>query len=91
MVVEPCLREFIEPGVPTVVRNLAERGFTRIVVVPFFLFQSGHVTRDIAADLAAEKAKHPSLSFEVGEPIGFDEGMVDILKRRAEAVLSRLS
>jgi sirohydrochlorin ferrochelatase len=87
MHVEPCLREFIEPGVPTVVRKLADQGYERIVVIPFFLFQSGHVTRDIAADLAAEKVKHPNLVFDVGEPIGFDDGMVDILRRRLEAVI----
>jgi sirohydrochlorin ferrochelatase len=87
MCVEPCLREFIEPSVPTVVRKLVEQGYERIAVVPFFLFQSGHVTRDIAADLAAEKEKYPKLQFDVGEPIGYDDGMVEILKRRLEAVL----
>jgi sirohydrochlorin ferrochelatase len=87
MCVEPCLREFIEPGVSTVVRKLADGGYRRIVVVPFFLFQSGHVTRDIQDDLAAEKAKFPHLTFDVGEPIGYDDAMVDILKRRLEAVI----
>jgi sirohydrochlorin ferrochelatase len=85
--VEPCLREFIEPSVPTVVKKLVSEGVQRIVVVPFFLFSSGHVTRDIQEDLAVEKKKYPHLIFDVGQPIGFDEGMVDILKRRLEAVL----
>jgi sirohydrochlorin ferrochelatase len=84
--VEPCMREFIEPGVPAVVKKLVGQGVERIVVVPFFLFQSGHVTRDIQNDLSAEKAKYPNLVFDVGEPIGFDEAMVDILKRRMESV-----
>jgi sirohydrochlorin ferrochelatase len=87
MHVEPCLREFIEPSVPTVVAKCVKDGVERIVIVPFFLFRSGHVTRDIENDLAAEKAKYPTLTIRVGEPIGFDRGVVEILKRRLEAVL----
>ncbi|MFH1263098.1 MAG: CbiX/SirB N-terminal domain-containing protein [Pseudomonadota bacterium] len=87
MHVEPCLREFIEPSIPTVVAKCVNEGVERIVVVPFFLFRSGHVTRDIENSLAVERAKYPALRFNVGEPIGFDRGIVEILKRRLETVL----
>lgn len=84
--VEPCMREFIEPSVPTVVGALAKEGVDEITVVPFFLFKSGHVTRDITADLAAEKVKHPHLAFRVAEAIGFDPLVVEILEQRLKAV-----
>lgn len=87
MTVEPCLREFIEPSVPTVVKKLIEQGMERIVVIPFFLFQSAHVTRDIQKDLSIEKGKYPNVEFAVGEPIGYDDAMVDLLQRRLEAAL----
>lgn len=80
--VEPCLREFIEPSVPTVVGALYRDGYRKILVLPFFLFKSGHVTRDIAADLAAEKARFTDLEFTVGEPLGEDGLLEDLLFRR---------
>lgn len=87
MPVEPCMREFIEPSLSTVVKKLVDRGFERILVIPFFLFQSEHVTRNIQEDLSEEKSKYPRLVFDVGEPIGYDEAMVEILKRRLKAVI----
>jgi len=82
-----CLREFVEPSLPTVVARLAAEGVERVILLPFFLFKSGHVTRDIAADLAAEKKKHPHLSFAVAEPIGYDEAVVAVLSKRLADVL----
>ncbi len=89
MHVEPCMREFIEPSVPTVVRKLVTAGYARVLVVPFFLFKSGHVTRDIEEDIGAERVKYPEVTFEIGEPIGFDPAMVGILHERLREVLSR--
>ena len=57
--VEGCLREFIEPSIPTVVKQMAAGGVKKIYVVPFFLFKSGHVTRDIESDIDQERAKYP--------------------------------
>ncbi len=87
----PCLREFIEPSIPTVVGRLANEGARRILVLPFFLFQSGHVVRDIAADLAAEKQKHPQLEFIVGEPLGVDQSLADLLEKRAFQMIQKAS
>lgn len=80
--VEPCLREFIEPSVPTVVGKLVSEGYEQIYVLPLFLFNSGHVIRDIQHDLAAEKAKYPKVQFTVGQPLGFDEMLGELLKKR---------
>ena len=86
MKVVPCLREFIEPSVPTVVGNMVKEGYEKILVLPFFLFNSGHVTRDITNDLDAEKKKYPHLVFVVGQHIGFDSSMVKLLKKRLEEI-----
>ncbi len=89
MRVEGCLREFIEPSIPTVVKKLIEDGVEKIYVLPFFLFKSGHVTRDIEEDIQAEREKHAHVEFVVGEPVGFDPRLVSVLKARAKDVLSR--
>ncbi len=85
--VEPCMREFIEPSVPAVVQKLVSQGMDQIVIIPFFLFNSAHVTQDIVKDLDREKAKYPHLDFKVGEPLGFDENVVIVLQKRLEKVL----
>ncbi|HLG21006.1 MAG TPA: CbiX/SirB N-terminal domain-containing protein [Bdellovibrionota bacterium] len=85
--VEPCLREFIEPSVSTVVGKLAHEGVRTVYIVPFFLFNSGHVTRDIQKDLAAEKEKYPNMVFKVGEPLGFDPDLVSILKKKLGQII----
>jgi sirohydrochlorin cobaltochelatase len=85
-VVEPCLREFIEPSVPTVTLKLVERGFSRVIVLPFFLFKSGHVSRDIVNDLSAQKERYPNVQFVVADPIGFEPAIVNILRKRLETV-----
>ena len=84
--VEPCFREFIEPSVASVVRRLAADGVHDIAVVPFFLFSSAHVTRDIREDLRAEAERCPHLVFRIGRPVGFDAAVVSVLENRlAEA------
>jgi sirohydrochlorin ferrochelatase len=80
--VEPCLREFIEPSVPTVVKKLKDEGIRNIFVLPFFLFKSGHVTRDIQEDVKAEQEKHPEIKFQIGEPLGEDSLLEELLEKR---------
>ena len=42
--VEPCMREFIEPSISTVVGKLVGEGFDRLIVLPFFLFRSASLS-----------------------------------------------
>jgi len=86
MQVVGCLREFIEPSIPTVTKELVEQGVNRVIVIPFFLFNSGHVTRDINKDLAAEKKRYPDVHFDVGQPIGHDPALVEVLSKRLDEV-----
>jgi sirohydrochlorin ferrochelatase len=86
--VEPALREFSEPSLTSVVDRLAADGVTEIAVLPFFLFRSGHVTRDITSDLKREGARHPALRFRVGEPLGFDPLLTELLSRRLAELLA---
>jgi sirohydrochlorin cobaltochelatase len=47
-----------------------------IAVVPVFLFEAGHLKRDLPAALA--KAGRPGLTFRVGGPLGLDPALVRI-------------
>ncbi|MCB0308967.1 MAG: CbiX/SirB N-terminal domain-containing protein [Bdellovibrionales bacterium] len=87
--VEPCLREFIEPSIPTVVDKLATKGYRTIFVLPFFLFKSAHVTRDIQNDIEIERKKYPDIKFIIGEPLGDDPLLFALLFKRLEEGLKQ--
>lgn len=46
-VVEPAFLQLSDPGLPLAVERAVERGATRVVVVPLFLFNGVHVQQDI--------------------------------------------
>lgn len=72
----PVLPTFFSLARPTIedqVDRLAGQGVSQIVILPFFLYQGQHVTKDIPALLDRCRAKHPGLRFEMlstldGEP-----------------------
>ncbi|HEX3243841.1 MAG TPA: sirohydrochlorin chelatase [Chloroflexota bacterium] len=54
----------------------------RLVVLPFFLFDAGHVRRDIPAELAAARALSPGLEITILPQVGVDDGLLDVLSDR---------
>ena len=68
--VEACFLEFIAPQLPETIDALAADGFREIVIVPIFMAQSGHTTRDLPALLDAARARHDGLAINVATPIG---------------------
>jgi sirohydrochlorin cobaltochelatase len=64
---------FMEFAPPTLGDAALERrrgGAKRVLVVPVFLSGGGHVANDIPALVAAERARHPDVTFEVAGALG---------------------
>ena len=61
------------------VRALAERGVTRVRVVPLFFGRGGHLREDFPRHLAAAKARLPEVEFAVTDEAGEDDGVLDAL------------
>jgi sirohydrochlorin ferrochelatase len=83
-IVEPAHMEISEPSIAAAYATCVKRGATRIVVVPFFLGPGKHWTSDIPSLTAAAAAEHPGSSYHVAMPLGIDDLILELLKKRAD-------
>ncbi len=74
-----------KPSFEEGIEALINSGAKEIVIVPMFIFIGNHVKFDIPELLQALKEKHPEVSFIMGEPIGADDRLVDIILSRGIA------
>ncbi|WP_347405292.1 sirohydrochlorin chelatase [Asanoa sp. WMMD1127] len=84
----PVAGGFIElspPPVRDAVAGLVEGGARRLACVPLMLVAAGHAKSDIPGSLAAERARHPGLSFAYGRPLGPHPGILALLRDRIAA------
>ncbi|KAK1320483.1 hypothetical protein QJS10_CPA03g00895 [Acorus calamus] len=81
-IVEPAHMELAEPSIRDAFNLCVQKGVTRVIVSPFFLFPGRHWHQDIPS-LAAEAAKdHPGVSYIVTAPLGLHELLVDVVNSR---------
>ncbi len=84
-IVEPAHMELAMPDIAASYAACVERGATHIVVLPFFLARGKHWTRDIPSLTAQAAADHPGTTYQVAEPLGLDDLILDLLKKRLDA------
>jgi len=85
--VELAFLEFLEPTLDQACDRLAAEGVTRIAVVPMFIAQSGHVRRDLPAQVDAARVRHPSLLIELATAVGEDARVQQVMAEVALAAL----
>lgn len=86
--VELAFLEFLEPTLDQACDRLVAEGVTRIAVVPMFIAQSGHVRRDLPAQVDAARARHPSLHIDLATAVGEDARVQQVMAEVALAALS---
>ncbi|HKB31855.1 MAG TPA: sirohydrochlorin chelatase [Streptosporangiaceae bacterium] len=74
--------ELSEPPLSTAVDVLAAAGHRRVVAVPVVLGAAGHTKGDIPAALAAQRGRHPGMSFAYGRPLGPHPVLLSVLGDR---------
>jgi sirohydrochlorin cobaltochelatase len=79
--------ELCEPPISAAVDVLAAGGHRRVVAVPVVLAAAGHAKGDIPAALAAQRHRHPGLSFAYGRPLGPHPVLLSLLATRIGAAL----
>ncbi len=84
-IVEPAHMELAMPDIASAYTACVERGATHIVVLPLFLAQGKHWTRDIPSLTAQAAARFPETSYQIAEPLGTDDLLLDLLKKRFDA------
>ena len=82
IVVEYAFMEFSDRTVEKGVSALAADGVTEIKVVPYFLFMGIHLKEDIPDMVTECAAGFPGIKITMGEPLGVDERIADILVDR---------
>src|SRR5215208_8338805 len=69
------------PSIQAAVDALAQKS-RRLIVLPLFLFDAGHVRRDIPAELAAARALKPALQVTILPQVGVGDGLLEVLSDR---------
>ncbi len=72
-----------EPGLDEVVREQAAAGIGRITVLPFLIAVGQHVKADIPEALAELGRELPGVELRLGQPLGADPRLAEILVERA--------
>ncbi len=80
--VEYASLQLSEPALPAVVEELYRSGIRRILVIPFLIATGVHVKTDIPEELEALSRKHPGLTLALGEPLGADPRLAEIVVDR---------
>ncbi|SDM05418.1 sirohydrochlorin chelatase [Halarsenatibacter silvermanii] len=84
--VEGAAMELTNPTLEERVAELAGDGIEKIVILPLFLFPGIHVQEDIPAQVDELAEKYPGIEFSIGDIIGDDSRLVDIIVDRWKGV-----
>jgi sirohydrochlorin ferrochelatase len=85
---------FLEGGKPdlaSAAAELASRGVSHIVVIPYFLTLGLHLLRDLPRLIGEARRDHPGLEIEVTPPLDGHPAMVDALLDRARSSVCKPS
>lgn len=75
--------EIAEPDLAAAFKACVAAGANTVTVVPCFLASGSHVSEDIPRLVREAAAPFPDIAWSLGEPIGFDERLIEIVLDRA--------
>ena len=87
--VETAFLDCAHPTLPEAIATLAERGVTRVVVVPFFLTLGVHLQRDLPGIVDDLRRIHTGVAIEVTPPLEGHPALLQIVLERAEEAVAR--
>ena len=68
--VELAFQDFMTPTLEAAVEQAAAQGAKRVIVVPLFMAQGGHLKQDLPRMVGKLREQHPQLEFRVMSAIG---------------------
>jgi sirohydrochlorin cobaltochelatase len=74
--VELAFLELTEPSLPQVAAEMIDEGFKRIVVLPMFIAQGGHLKHDLPQIIDEMRAAYPQVHFEQADALGDADAIV---------------
>ncbi len=87
--VHAAFLELAQPDLGTAIAQAAEAGFSRILIIPYFLTLGIHLRRDLPNLVGNQKQKHPRLEIEVGQPLEGHPLMASIILGRVREALEQ--
>lgn len=81
--VELAFLEFIAPSLPESTAQLVARGARKIVVLPMFIAQGGHLKRQVPEMLEVLRSTYPGVQFSLGAAVGENEIVVQAMASAA--------
>ena len=81
--VELAFLEFMTPTLAECVADLAAQGARRMVIVPMFIAQGGHLKRDLPVMLDELRSTYPDIGFSLCTAIGENEAVVQAMAAAA--------
>jgi sirohydrochlorin ferrochelatase len=85
-IVEVGFMEINEPSIPDAIARCVEQGAQRVLAVPYFLHTGNHVTDDLPGLLEEAQGQYPDVEFLMGDYLGHDPLLADVVTERAAAV-----
>lgn len=79
-----------EPDIPTAIAQIVENGASSIVAVPFFLHAGTHVADDLPSVLEAAQEKYLETEFLLGDYLGAQPPITEVLSARLEEIAQPL-
>lgn len=87
-IVEAAHMELAEPTIAQAFARCVEQGARTIVVHPYMLSPGRHSTNDIPRMVREAAAAHPGIQIAVTEPLGVDERIGEVIRRRVEQAIA---
>ena len=90
MAVELAFLEFMAPNLHDCAAALVANGATRIVVLPMFIAQGGHLKREVPEMLGRLRSTWPAVQFSLAGAIGENEIVVQAMAAAALAAAGEI-
>jgi sirohydrochlorin ferrochelatase len=82
--VEVCFMSRLGPHFPEVFEKCVNLGASKVLVIPYFLHSGLHLVLDLPEMLQEQVRRFPDVSVQMGRGFGFDEMLVDLVRKRIE-------
>ena len=88
-IVEVGFMECNEPTIPHAIDRCVEQGADTVTAIPYFLHTGTHVCDDLPTLMEESEARHPQVTFRLGDYLGLSPRVTDLLAERAETAGTR--
>ena len=82
--------QFNQPDLEEATELLVKQGVKRVVIMPYFLFQGIHPTRDIPSRIEVIRQTNPEVEFVLANTLGVDKHLANIVVKRIQEAAPEL-